>query len=49
MQVDITGNGADLRAEACNLVCEHAWSGDLNGVVPIVVVVTEGVGEVKDG
>ena len=46
MEVHIAGDGADFRTEAGNLVCEHAGRGDLDGIVPVVVVVAEGVREV---
>ena len=48
MEVHIAGDSAYFGAEASNLVCKHAWGWDLDGIVPVVVVVAEGVGEVKD-
>ena len=48
VEVHIAGDRADLGAEASNLVCKHAGCGDLDRVVPVVVVVTERVGEVQD-
>lgn len=49
MEVHIAGDGTDLRAEASNLVCQHARSRDFDRVVPVVVIVAEGVREVQDG
>lgn len=49
MEVDIAGNRADFGAETSDLVCEHARGGDLDRVVPVVIVVTERVREVEDG
>ena len=48
MEVHIAGDRADLGAEASNLICKHAGSWDLDGVVPVVVIVTKRVGEVQD-
>ena len=49
MEVHIAGDGANLGAEAGNLVGEHAGGRDLDRVVPVVVVVAQGVREVQDG
>ena len=49
VEVHIAGDGANLRAEAGNLVCEHAGGRNLDRIIPVVVVVTQGVREVKDG
>ena len=49
MKINIRGNVSDLTAIDCDLVCEHARSWDLDGIGPVVVVVAESVGEVKDG
>ena len=48
MEVHIAGDGADLGAESSDLVREHAGRGNLDGVVPVVVVVAQGVREVQD-
>lgn len=48
MQVDIGGNGAHLASETGNLVRQHARCRRLNRIIPIVVVVAQGVGEVKN-
>jgi len=48
VEVHVAGDCADFRAEASDLVGQHAWSGDLNGIVPIVVIVTKRVCEVKN-
>jgi len=48
VQVHIRRNCANLRPEASNLVCKHAWGRDLDGIVPVVVVVAQGVREVQD-
>ena len=48
VEVHVAGYRTNFRAEASNLVSQHAWSRNLNGVVPIVVIVTECVGEVKN-
>lgn len=49
VEVYIARNGAYFRSESSNLVSQHAWCWNLDGVVPVVVVVAKGVGEVKDG
>jgi len=48
VQVHVRWNCANLRPEASNLVCKHAWGRDLDGIVPVVVVVAQGVREVQD-
>jgi hypothetical protein len=48
VQVNIARNSANFRAEASNLVCKHAGGRNLNGVVPIVVIVAQSVSEVQD-
>ena len=48
MKVHVAGYSANFRAEASNLVSQHAWSGDLNCIVPIVVIVTKRISEVKN-
>jgi len=49
VKVHIARDGADLGAEARDLIGKHAGCWDLDGVVPVVVVVAQGVGEVEDG
>ena len=49
MEVDVAGDSSDLGAEACDLVRKHAGRRDLDRVIPVVVVVAEGVREVQDG
>jgi len=48
VQVDIAGDGAHFGAESGNFVGEHARGGDLDRVVPVVVVVAQRVREVQD-
>ncbi len=48
VEINIAGDRAHLAAEASDLVGQHAGSGDLDGVVPVVVVVTERIGEIQD-
>lgn len=48
MQINVGGNGSDFGAEACDLVSEHAWGGNLDGVIPVVVVVAKSVCEVEN-
>ena len=48
VEVHVARDGSYFGAEARNLIGEHAGGWDLDGIVPIVVVVTEGVGEVED-
>ena len=48
MEIHVAGDGANFRAEASDLVSKHARSRDLDGVVPIVVIVTKRVSEVKN-
>lgn len=49
MQVHIAWDGTDLGTEASDLVCKHAGGRDLDGIVPIVVVVAQSVREVENG
>ena len=49
VEVDVAGDRADFTAEASDLVGQHAGCGDLDGVVPIVVVVAQCISEVQDG
>ena len=49
VEVHIAGDGANFRSEASDLVCEHAGGRNLDRIIPVVVVVTQGVREVKDG
>ena len=49
MEIHIAGDCADLRTEASDLVCKHAGCWNLDRIVPVVVVVAEGVCEVQDG
>lgn len=48
MEIHIAGDGTDFGAEASDLVSEHARSRDLDGIVPIVVIVTKRIREVKN-
>jgi len=48
VQVHVRRDGADFRPEARDLVRKHARGRDLDGIVPVVVVVAQGVGEVQD-
>ena len=48
MQIHITWDRAYFRTESSNLVGQHARGGDLDCIVPVVVVVAKGVGEVQD-
>lgn len=49
VEVHIAGDRANLRTEASNLVCKHAGRWNLYSVVPVVVVVAQGIREVQDG
>jgi len=49
MKVDVWWNRANFASESGNLISQHNWSGYLDRVVPIVVVVAEGVSEVENG
>ena len=49
VEVEVVWDVADLASIDGDLVCEHAGSGDLDGVGPVEVVVAEGVREVQDG
>ena len=49
MEIHVARDRANFTAEASDLVSQHARSWDLDGVVPIVVIVTERIGEVQDG
>lgn len=49
MKVDVRWYGTNFASETGNLISQHNWSGDLDRVVPIVIVVAEGVGEVENG
>lgn len=48
MEIHIAWDRADLWSETSNLVCQHAGSGNLNRIIPIVVVVAKCVSKVKD-
>lgn len=48
VEIHVAGDGANFGAETSDLVSKHAWGRDLDGVVPIVVIVTERVREVKN-
>ena len=48
VEIHIAGDRADLGSEAGNLIGEHAWRRNLNGIVPVVVVVAKSIGEVQD-
>ena len=48
VKVYIAGNGSDLGSEASNLVGEHARRRNLDRIVPVVVVVAEGVSKVEN-
>jgi len=48
VQVHIAWDRAYLRTESSNLVGQHARGGDLDCIVPVVVVVAKRVGEVQD-
>jgi len=46
VEIYVARDRANFTAEASDLVSQHAWSGDLDGVVPIVVIVTKRISEV---
>jgi len=48
VKIHIAWNCADFGSESSYLVGKHTWCWYLNRVVPVVVVVAQGVGEVKD-
>jgi hypothetical protein len=48
VQVHVRRDRPDFRAEASDLVGEHAGGGRLDRVVPVVVVVAQSVCEVQD-
>lgn len=48
MKVDVRRDVADFATVNGDLVGKHARSRDLDGIWPVVVVVTKGIGEVKD-
>lgn len=49
MKVNIGWNVADLAAIDGDLVGQHAWGRDLDGIWPVVIVVAESIGEVENG
>lgn len=49
MQVYIAGDRADFRAEASDLVREHAGGWNLDSIIPVVVVVAQRIREVENG
>ena len=49
VEVHIAGDGANFRSEASDLVCEHAGGRNLDRIIPVVVVVAQGIREVQDG
>ena len=46
MKIHVGRNVTDFAAVNGDLVSQHAGCGDLDGVSPVVVVVTKGIGEV---
>ena len=48
VKIYVAWNSADFRSKSSNLVGKHAWCRDLNGIIPIVVVVTKCVGKVEN-
>ena len=48
MEIYVAWDRANFTTEASDLVSQHTWSGDLDGVVPIVVIVTQCISEVQD-
>ena len=48
VEVDVAWDRPNFTTEAGDLVGQHAGSRNLDGVVPIVVIVAECVGEVQD-
>jgi hypothetical protein len=49
VKVNIWWNVADLAAIDSDLISQHAWSWDLNGIWPVVIIVAERIGEVQNG
>jgi len=49
VEIYVARDRANFTAEASDLVSQHARSWDLDGIVPIVVIVTKRIGEVQDG
>ena len=49
VEIHVARDRANFTAEASDLVSQHARSWDLDGIVPIVVIVTKRIGEVQDG
>jgi len=48
VQIYVAGDRAYFGTESSDLVGQHAGGGDLDCVVPVVVVVAKGVSEVQD-
>ena len=48
VEIYVARDRANFTAEASDLVSQHTWSGDLDGVVPIVVIVAQRISEVQD-
>ena len=48
MEIYVARDRANFTAEASDLVSQHARSWDLDGIVPIVVIVTKRICEVKN-
>lgn len=48
MQVDIIRNVTDFTSIYGDLVSQHAWSGYLNGVGPVVIIVAESISKVQN-
>ena len=49
VEIHVARDRANFTAEASDLVSQHARSWDLDGIVPIVVIVTKRISEVQDG
>jgi hypothetical protein len=48
MKIHIRRNVSNFATVDCNFICQHARSWNLDRISPIVVVVAEGIGEVKN-
>ncbi len=48
MQIHVAGDRAYFRTESSDLIGQHAGGGNLDCIVPVVVVVAKRVSEVQD-
>ena len=49
VEINVRRDRSNFRPEPGNLICKHARSRSLDGIIPVVVVVAQRIGEVENG